>query len=547
MNNILFILYFFIIQFFLLKIEANSIKLLNADYAIKHSTFWALKGNIIFIHKNYKIKCKYVKYYNLINKFIGEGDVKITYLSNKIKLYSKYIEYDINKNSYKVYGNPIIYTKKSILTGKNIIYNDNIKLFKFFGNSCFINNKIRLISDKIEYNAINFTIYYKNGGNIYINNNIFFSENAIYSFLDEKIFLKKIYLTNKKNTFISEKIIYYVNNNRINFLGKTLIVKNINYKNFFYIENGMYYINENITILKNNYNIFIYFNNKIIKANYIFFDSKNDNFYLKEDIWLEILNKKQYFIGGYGEIKNNLLIISSNPLLTKIINNSILLISSDFLIYKKKIYYILYAYNCNTYLNKIKISSNYMKYDKNYIEYNNNAKIYFDSKNQIIANFIRVIFNTQNILNSIKIKNNALLFNKVYKIGNFNFNYILSSIINIYFYKNKIKKIFLNKSVKTLSYNFFKLKNKKIFSNIDIKKSDNLILYINNSFTNFFFIGKAKSFFFKKKIINNKKLSYFINFSKKNDNINISLDDYIIYINIKKNIKKHIIFFKEIF
>lgn len=539
MNIKIFLLYFFIIQFFLFKIKANNIILLNADYAIhnKNDMILILKGNIIFQHKNYKIKCDYVKYYKIINKFIGEGHVNIIYSNNKIKLYSKYIEYDINKNIYKIYGNPIIYTKNSKLTGNIIIYNDNIKLFKLFGNSSFINKKIQLKSDKIEYNYINYTVYYNNGGNIYLNNNIFFSENGIYIISYEKIIFNKIYLTNQKNTFISNKIIYYINSNKIQFLGPTLIIKNNKIKNFIYTKDGIHYINESITLLKNNYHGLISFNNYIIKSNNIFFNHKNNNVYLKNNINLELINKKQYFNAGYGEITNKLFILKDNPILINILNKSKIFFSSDTLINKN----LLYAYNSNTELDNIYISSNYMIYNKNIIEYHNNSQIFFNKKNKIIGNIISLIIDNKKNINLIKIQNNTLFINKIYKLGILKFNKILGSLINIFIINNKIKKIIINKRIKILSYNFYKkLKNKKIFTNVDIINSDKLILYINNLLTKIFFIGNAKSISLNKEIIDNKKLLFFINFCKKKNHTINDLQKIIIYINLKKDIKKYI-------
>lgn len=543
--KLFFLLYFFIIQLIIFKIEANNIKkirLLHADYAIQNldDLNWILKGNIIFEHKNYKIKCDNVKYYK--NKFLGQGNIHIIYSNNKIELYSKYIEYDINKNLYKIYGNPIFYTKTSQLTGDIIVYNDNIKLFTSFGESCFINDKLKLISDKIEYNYINMTAYYNNGGNIYLNNNIFFSEKGIYLFLDEKIFFQKLYLTNKENTFFSDKVIYFININRLDFLESTLIIQNNNSKNFIYAKNGIHYLNEDITLLKNNYGM-IYYDQHIIKGNNILIDNKNNHGYIKNNILLEIINKKEYFIAGYGEINKKLFILINNPFLIKILNNLKLFISSDTLIYKKKIkLYVLYAYNVNTELDNIQISSNYMIYNKNTIKYLNKSQIYFNNKNKIIGNLIRLIINNKGIINSIEIKYNTLFFNKIYKLGILSFNKILGSIINIYFYKNKIKKIIINNKVKILSYDFYQvLKSKKIFSNIDIKNSDKLILYINDAFTKIFFIGNAKSIYLTNKIINNKKLLIILNYFNNNKKINnLSLKEIIIYMNIKNNIKRYI-------
>lgn len=451
----------------------------------------------------------------------------------------------MNKNSYKVYGNPIIYTKKSKFTGDTIIYNDNIKLFKSFGNSSFITDNFKLKSNIIEYNSINFTAYYKNGGNIYLNNNIFFTEKGIYFFVDKIFLFKKIYLTNKNNTFFSDKIIYSINNNSINFLGHTLIIKNNNKKKFIYTTNGVHYIKENITILKNNYNGILYYDNYIIKANNILFN--NNNGYIKNNIWLELINKKQYFTGNYGELNDKFFILLENTIVTNILNKLKIFTSSDILIYKNNIKKI-YIYNPNTELNNINISSDYMIYNKNMIEYYNRSKINFNKKNKIFGNFIELLLDKEENIHNMNIKYNTLYYNKKNKLGIIKLNKILASIINIFFYKNKVKKIIINKNVKTLYYNFYKfLKNKKIFININIINSDKLILLINNFFTKIFFIGNSKSLVFNEKIIFNKKLLFFFKKNKSNNIAIIYPKKIIKYINTKNNIKKDIIFIKNIY
>lgn len=545
--KLFFLLYFFFIQFFLLIIKANNIKkirLLHADYAIKdnNNIDFILKGNIILQHENYKIKCDNIKYYKKINKFIGKGDIKISYLNKNIQLYAKYIEYNINNNLYKVYGDPIVYFKKSKLTGNTIIYNDNIKLFQSYGDSSFINNKFKLLSDKIEYNIINFTVYYNTGGTIYTNNNIFFSEIGIYFFIDEKFFFKKIYLTNKKNTFFADSILYYSNINRIDFFGRTLIINNSNSQNFIFAIQGAYYINESITILKNNFHCIILLDNYIITGNNILFDNKHNNIYIKNNICIEDINKQQYFHGGYGAIRNKLFIITNNPIITNIFDHANLFISSDVLIYKKnnkKKSYFLYTYNSNTELENMNILSNYMIYNKKYIEYHNHPQIYFFN-NKIIGQYIRLHIDKKENSHSIYITNNPVFYNRVYERGKLSFNNILGSMINIVL-NQKNQKIVIKKKVRTLSYKFYKyLNNKKIFNNIDILNSDKLILYVTSLYTKIFFVGHVKSFSLKEEKQFNKKLFFMLNFLKPKKRINVSLQKYIIYMMIKKNIKKDI-------
>ncbi|WP_238785603.1 OstA-like protein [Blattabacterium cuenoti] len=433
-----------------------------------------INGKVHIKYRKYHIFCNKIIYDKNNNKFYGYGKVRVKF--NNIKLVSNYFEYCNNNNvpQLKFLGNILLKKNKIKLTAKKINFFVKSKRLQATKNVVFILDKLKLITNKFEYNFLSKKLTYNNQGTIFYKNYIIHSDKG-YLFPEKG----KIELKNRIKFFDKNQKKYIIQTNILNFFPKkeiisckpySLVEKNNN--NFFHSKNAFLNIKNKIFLFND---INLRYKNIYLKCKYLFFNKRKNNGFFKKIILNN--SKKDYFLYGNNGMFNfnykniNIFINKKPKIIIKKIKNYIIIINSKYL----KTVLNNNNFSIKSTNNKIRIPSknivgtcSLLKYQskENHAQLFNNIIIKKDNDKQIIGDNININLYNKGIKNLI-IKN--IFFIK--KIGNQEFDQIKSNFMIGTFNKNILKKILLDGNVNGIIFiPSFGKEQEKIFNRFSAKK-----------------------------------------------------------------------------
>ncbi|WP_223843729.1 OstA-like protein [Blattabacterium cuenoti] len=497
--------YYFLFFFFILFINqgySKNIELIHADLIQKndHNDAIFLKGNVFIKYDKYHLFCKNAIYYKKNNKFYGYGNVKFQLGNNKI--FSKKIYIENNFSYFKLSDEVIlnIEKKKLKLTSDIINYDLKKKSLQAINNVVLIFNKLKLTTNMLEYNLNINKIFYRKNSIIYYNNYVIHSKEGSFFPKKDKVELKnEIKLISNDYTIYTNILEYFFKQNKIIFKNYSVIVQNNKINNFIYVKEASFFIKKKFFFFEKEFSI--YYNEKIIKGEYLFFNQKKKYGFIKNFL-LEDLKNKYFLIGGYGkfDFNNNSLILKKNPIIINISKKNSFIIDSNILKinFKENYEYFIQAFSVKSFfLNEsIQGRCHILNYESSndYIRFNGNPIFWFQN-NQITGESIYIYLLKKNefFLKNIKIIKNAFY---IEKINSKEFNQVKSDIITGFFdndenNKNTLKKILFEGNINSIIF-IHDNKEKKLINKSSCKRLS-LLLDNEKKISNIYCIEQAYS------------------------------------------------------
>ncbi|AFJ90476.1 OstA-like protein [Blattabacterium sp. (Blaberus giganteus)] len=462
---LIFIFIFFLKGFSSTSNEVKKIvQIVHADIIRNnnnHDQTFVLIGNVHLKYDKYHLFCDKVIYNKKNNKYYGYGNVRLE--SKKTKIVSKNITG--NFFDFQLSGKVILYQKKIKLTAEIINYNFQKKSLQAINNVVLFFDKTKLTTNILEYNFILNQIFLQKNSIIYYGNYTIYSKKGFFYFNKKKIELKhEIKLISKNYTAYANTLEYLLEQNQVNFRDTVIIVQNTNLNNFIYAKKALFSFNKKIFLFKNY--VSIYYNGKIVRGEYLFFDHKKKYGFIK-NVLFEDSKRKYFLMSGHGkfDFHSGSLIFEKNPKIIKILkkNNSVFIYSNILKINIKKDYtYSIQAFSVKSFLLNESIqgkcdSFNYES-SNDYVQFDGNPIFWFQNK-QITGKIIYIHFEKENndILKYIKIVKNAFY---IEKINSKEFNHIEGDIMTGFFNKeNILEKIIIKENINSIIF-FNKIINK---------------------------------------------------------------------------------------
>lgn len=245
-------------------------------------------------------------------------------ISDKAYFYSK-------KNSFKAVGNVIFTQGDTIkLTCNSIEYDGNLKLANAYGNVNLNSPDMNLRTDSLFMDRINNTAFYNSKGIIIDSLTTLTSNKGIYFMNDNKYqFMSNVKIKNPRYKVNSERLDYFTKLNEAFFYKKSNIIGET--YNIF-CDEGYYDMNVEKGFFKNN--AIIYYDNKIIKGDSLYFENELEYASAVNNISIIDSINNTIIQGHYGEVfkAKDSAIITKRALAINIIDNDSLFIHADTLI-----------------------------------------------------------------------------------------------------------------------------------------------------------------------------------------------------------------------
>lgn len=245
-------------------------------------------------------------------------------ISDKAYFYSK-------RNSFKAIGNVIFTQGDTIkLTCNTIEYDGNSKIANAYGNVYLNSPDMNLKTDSLFIDRIKNTAFYNSEGIITDSLTRLTSNKGIYFMNENKYqFKSNVKITNPNYKVNSNQLDYFTKLNEAFFYEKS----NITGKTYdIFCDEGYYDMNVEKGYFKNN--AIIYYDNKIIKGDSLYFENEIEYAAAVNNISIIDSINNTIIQGDYGEIfkAKDSAIITRKAIATNIIDNDSLFIHADTLI-----------------------------------------------------------------------------------------------------------------------------------------------------------------------------------------------------------------------
>ncbi|MCY4562151.1 MAG: OstA-like protein [Flavobacteriaceae bacterium] len=347
---------------------------------------------------------------------------------------SDYAIFYPSENNFNARGDVVFTQGDSIrMTSERLNYNGNTRMAQAFGSVHLIRTDMDLKTERLDLDRVKNQVYYNTPGVIVDSLNTLTSEQGIY-YMDQKKyrFLSDVVIVNPDYTINSERLDYFTQINHAFLYGPTEIVgSDYNIQS----ERGFYDMDDDIGIFKQN--AIIYYDNKIIEGDSLYFDNNLQYAAATSNIRLTDTINRSIIEGHYGEVfkARDSAIITHRALATNIFDNDSLYIHGDTLIItgppEKRIFKAFYDVRLfktdiqgrsdslildeSTGLTKL-LRRPFTKKEQQVMTpkdlTNRNPVMWFD-KTQMTGDEIQLISNPQtNKLDSLHIDGNALIIEK---------------------------------------------------------------------------------------------------------------------------------------
>lgn len=165
------------------------------------------------------------------------GDVKLK--QDDVFMYCDSVYLYTAANNFKAYGNVHLVKGDSIEVFSDSLYHQgNRKISMFRGNVMMLDQNVKLFTDSLDYDMMQNTAYYFNGGRIVDSSSTLESMYGHYFTNQETFFFKdSVVVTNDKYTMYTDTLEYHAQTNLAIFRGPTRVVSDTNR---LYAEKGWY-------------------------------------------------------------------------------------------------------------------------------------------------------------------------------------------------------------------------------------------------------------------------------------------------------------------
>lgn len=418
----------------------DQIHIKNADEIKKDPTKYDgnrfFLGNVVLEHKGSVLSADEVIIYDQENFVKAIGNVKLQNADGSV-ITAKEMEYDAN-------------TQKGVARG-NVVLNDS---------------KGTIIkTETLYYDRLSNLAYYNTGGTISDGKSVTYSKSATYNLASRTINLTdNVKIEDKDYILEGRNVVQNQITNIVDINGYTVITNRRNPKNRVITEKGTYNLNTKEAHL--NKNSKIYYNDKILTGDRMYFNEITGFGTATGNVTLDDPLERRYVKGGYGEIfqKKDSAMITKNPYAVKILEkDSIYFASQKIITFQKPD------------LDDPKIKKSFIRAFRKARIYKSNAQARADSisfnetdgvmhlfvkpilwsgEKQVTGDKIEIFFNTKNEnIDSMKVIGNAMAISKVDSLNmKDEFNQVKGKLINVYYEGKDIKDVQVVGNAQAITY-----------------------------------------------------------------------------------------------
>lgn len=405
----------------------NKVKIRHADEIIKDPLKYDgnqyLKGNVVIEHQGSILTADEVVLYEAENFVKAIGNTKLQNTDGSVITASE-MEYDGN-------------TQKGVAR-KNVVLNDP--------------KGTVIKTETMYYDRVSNLAYYNTGGTINDGKSTTYSKSATYNLTARTISLTdKVRIEDKDYILEGQNVVQNQNTNIVDINGPTDITNRKNPKNHIFTEKGTHNLNTKESFL--NKNSRIYYNDKILTGDTMYFNQLTGFGTATGNVTLDDPLEKRYLKGGYGEIfeKKDSAMMTKGPYAVKILEkDSIYFASEKILSYQK--------------LDSLRIKKSYLRAFKKARIYKSDAQgradsiafnetdgimhmytnpILWSGEKQVTGDKIEAYFNTQTEnIDSLKVIGNGYAISKADSLNmKDEFNQVKGKLMTVYYEGKNIKEV----------------------------------------------------------------------------------------------------------
>lgn len=402
----------------------EKVKLIHSDFFQKTPDRYGgnpfFSGNVQFSHQGSLLSADEVILYQDQNFVKAIGNVKLQNADGSV-ITAGEMEYDGN-------------TQKGIAR-KNVVLTDP---------------RQKIETETLYYDRLSNKAYFNTGGTISDASNIMYTRSATYDLNTRMIdFTGNVKIDNPQYIVEGVNIKQNQNTNTADFFGPTTITNKDNPANRVYTERGSYNMNTKEVYLKKNSKI--YYNNKILSGDDMYFNQISGFGTARGNVTLDDPQENRYIKGGYGEIfeKKDSAMITERPYAVKILEKDSMYFSAQrILAYQKagstmiKKSFLRAYRKARMYKTNIQVRADSLSFNEtDGIMHLHGSPFAWSGEKQVSGDKIEAYFDTQNeYIDSLKVVGNAFAISKADSLNlKDEFNQVKGQLMTVYYQNNEIK------------------------------------------------------------------------------------------------------------
>ncbi len=403
--------------------QGEKVKLVHADFVKKDpakfngNTFF--EGNVQFDHQGSVVTSDFVIWYEKENYVKSVGNVKLQNADGSV-ITAGEMEYDGN-------------TQRGIAR-KNVVLTDP---------------KQTIRTETLYYDRISNKAYFNTGGTITDGQGIMYAKAATYNIATKLIdFTGNVKIENNQYIVDGTNIVQNQNTNVATFNGPTTIINRDNPSNRVYTESGTY--NQNTKEVWLNKNSTIYYNNKTLIGDKMYFNQITGFGTATGNVTLNDPQERRYIKGGYGEIyeKIDSAMVTEKAYAVKILeNDSIYFSANRILAYQKmdstnvKKSFLRAYRQARFFKSNIQSRSDSLSFNEtDGVLHLAGSPIAWSGAKQVSGDKIEAYFDTENeYIDSLKVIGNAFAISKADSLNlKDEFNQVKGKLMTVYYKENQV-------------------------------------------------------------------------------------------------------------
>lgn len=401
----------------------EKVKLVHADFVKKDPTKFNgntfFEGNVQFDHQGSVVTSDFVIWYEKENFVKALGNVKLVNADGSV-ITAGEMEYDGN-------------TQRGIAK-KDVVLTDP---------------KQTIRTETLYYDRISNKAYFNTGGTITDGQGIMYAKSATYNIATKLIdFTGNVKIENNQYIVDGTNIVQNQNTNVATFNGPTTIINRDNPSNRVYTESGTY--NQNTKEVWLNKNSTIYYNNKTLVGDKMYFNQITGFGTATGNVTLNDPQERRYIKGGYGEIyeKIDSAMVTERAYAVKILeNDSIYFSANRILAYQKmdstnvKKSFLRAYRQARFFKSNIQSRSDSLSFNEtDGVLHLAGSPIAWSGAKQVSGDKIEAYFDTENeYIDSLKVIGNAFAISKADSLNlKDEFNQVKGKLMTVYYKENQV-------------------------------------------------------------------------------------------------------------
>ncbi|MBA5247510.1 organic solvent tolerance protein OstA [Marnyiella aurantia] len=401
----------------------EKVKLVHADFVKKDPTKFNgntfFEGNVQFDHQGSVVTSDFVIWYEKENFVKALGHVKLVNADGSV-ITAGEMEYDGN-------------TQRGIAK-KDVVLTDP---------------KQTIRTETLYYDRISNKAYFNTGGTITDGQGIMYAKSATYNIATKLIdFTGNVKIENNQYIVDGTNIVQNQNTNVATFNGPTTIINRDNPSNRVYTESGTY--NQNTKEVWLNKNSTIYYNNKTLVGDRMYFNQITGFGTATGNVTLNDPQERRYIKGGYGEIyeKIDSAMVTERAYAVKILeNDSIYFSANRILAYQKmdstnvKKSFLRAYRQARFFKSNIQSRSDSLSFNEtDGVLHLAGSPIAWSGAKQVSGDKIEAYFDTENeYIDSLKVIGNAFAISKADSLNlKDEFNQVKGKLMTVYYKENQV-------------------------------------------------------------------------------------------------------------